>query len=85
LGIFSVGTIVSVSSYMEYREGGLSLPDRVFFRRWGTIYRLTTLTLMGRQPNSGASPHTQSNNVNRDENEFLFGYQFFLSFPFGCE
>jgi hypothetical protein len=47
-GFFSVGTIVSVSSYMEYREGGLSLHGRVFFRRWGTIYRLTTLTLMGR-------------------------------------
>jgi hypothetical protein len=26
-----------------------------------TIYRLTTLTLMGRQPNSGVGPHTQSN------------------------
>jgi hypothetical protein len=30
-GIFSAGTIVSVSSYTEYREGGLSLPGRVFF------------------------------------------------------
>jgi hypothetical protein len=30
-GIFSTGTIVSVSSYMEYREGGLSLPGQVFF------------------------------------------------------
>jgi hypothetical protein len=28
-GIFSAGTIVSVSSYMEYREGRLSLPGRV--------------------------------------------------------
>jgi hypothetical protein len=26
-----------------------------------SIYRLTTLTLMGRQPNSGVGPHTQSN------------------------
>jgi hypothetical protein len=30
-GIFSAGTIVSVSSYMEYREGGLSLPAEFFF------------------------------------------------------
>jgi hypothetical protein len=29
-GIFSAGTIVSVSSYMEYRAGGLPLPGRVF-------------------------------------------------------
>jgi hypothetical protein len=28
--IFSTGTVVSVSSYMEYGEGSLSLPDRVF-------------------------------------------------------
>jgi hypothetical protein len=28
-GIFLARTIVSVSSYMEYREGGLSLPGRV--------------------------------------------------------
>jgi hypothetical protein len=28
--------------------------------RWGTIYRVidSTLILMGRQPNSGAGPHT---------------------------
>jgi hypothetical protein len=30
-GIFSTGTIVSVSSYMEYQEGDLSLPGRVLF------------------------------------------------------
>jgi hypothetical protein len=29
-GIFLTGTIVSVSSYMEYREVGLSLLGRVF-------------------------------------------------------
>jgi len=30
-GIFAAGTIVSVSSYMEYREGGLFPPRPSFF------------------------------------------------------
>jgi hypothetical protein len=33
---------------------------RCIDNRWGTIYRLTTLTLMGRQPNSGAGPLTHT-------------------------
>jgi hypothetical protein len=37
-GIFSAGTIVSVSSYMEYREGGLSLPGRVFLESIKIFY-----------------------------------------------
>jgi hypothetical protein len=51
------GPLVQGNSSMSWRMETLD----VLHRGGGYIYRHKTLTLMGRHPNSGAGPHTQSN------------------------
>jgi hypothetical protein len=43
--ILLAGTIVSVSSYMEYRENDLFLSDRVYYSSWLLIIQHFTIKL----------------------------------------